>query len=48
MGSRVCLLTDMLEPPAVAVIGVLCMSVLLSLVVTPTVYCLMKRMTSSA
>jgi multidrug efflux pump subunit AcrB len=39
---------DMLKPLAVAVIGALCMSVLLSLVATPTVYFLMKRMTSSA
>jgi len=35
---------DMLRPLAVAVIGALCVSVLLSLVATPTVYCLMVRL----
>jgi CzcA family heavy metal efflux pump len=34
---------DMLKPMAIAVIGALCISVLLSLVATPTVYLLMKR-----
>jgi CzcA family heavy metal efflux pump len=35
---------DMLKPLAVAVIGALCISVLLSLVATPTVYYLLRRM----
>jgi multidrug efflux pump subunit AcrB len=35
---------DMLRPLAIAVIGVLCVSVLLSLVATPTVYYLMIRL----
>lgn len=35
---------DMLRPLAIAVIGALCISVLLSLVATPTVYCLMLRL----
>ncbi|MCX6545757.1 MAG: efflux RND transporter permease subunit [Acidobacteria bacterium] len=35
---------DMLKPLAVAVIGALCISVLLSLVATPTVYYLMRRL----
>jgi multidrug efflux pump subunit AcrB len=35
---------DMLKPLAVAVIGALCISVLLSLVATPTVFYLMRRM----
>jgi multidrug efflux pump subunit AcrB len=39
---------DMLKPLAVAVIGALCISVVLSLVATPTVYCLMKRLGRSA
>jgi len=34
---------DMLKPLAVAVIGALCISVLLSLIATPTVYYLMQR-----
>ncbi len=34
---------DMLKPLAVAVIGALCISVLLSLVATPTVYFLLVR-----
>lgn len=34
---------DMLKPLAIAVIGALCISVLLSLVATPTVYYLMQR-----
>jgi len=34
---------DMLKPLAIAVIGALCISVLLSLVATPTVYYLMRR-----
>jgi len=34
---------DMLRPLAIAVIGALCVSVLLSLVATPTVYYLMVR-----
>jgi Cu/Ag efflux pump CusA len=34
---------DMLKPLAVAVIGALCISVLLSLVATPAVFYLMKR-----
>ena len=32
---------DMLKPLAIAVIGALCISVLLSLVATPTIYSLM-------
>lgn len=36
---------DMLRPLAIAVIGALCISVLLSLVATPTVYYLMWRLT---
>jgi len=35
---------DMLKPLAIAVIGALCISVLLSLVATPTVYYLLRRM----
>jgi multidrug efflux pump subunit AcrB len=35
---------DMLKPLAIAVIGALCISVLLSLVATPTVYYLMRRL----
>ncbi len=38
--------SDMLEPLAIAVIGALCISVLLSLVATPTVYYLMLRLRS--
>ena len=38
---------DMLRPLAIAVIGALCISVLLSLVATPTVYYLMYRLTPS-
>jgi len=34
---------DMLKPLAIAVIGALCISVLLSLVATPTVYYLLRR-----
>ena len=34
---------DMLKPLAIAVIGALCISVLLSLVATPVLYCLLKR-----
>jgi Cu/Ag efflux pump CusA len=34
----------MLKPLAIAVIGALCISVLLSLVATPTVYYLMLRL----
>ena len=34
---------DMLRPLAIAVIGALCISVLLSLVATPAVYLLMRR-----
>jgi CzcA family heavy metal efflux pump len=34
---------DMLKPLAIAVIGALCISVLLSLIATPTVYYLMRR-----
>jgi CzcA family heavy metal efflux pump len=37
---------DMLQPLAIAVIGALCTSVLLSLVATPTVYYLLRRMFS--
>jgi Cu/Ag efflux pump CusA len=36
---------DMLRPLAIAVIGALCISVLLSLVATPTVYYIMYRLT---
>ena len=36
---------DMLKPLAIAVIGALCISVLLSLIATPTVYYLMRRLT---
>jgi multidrug efflux pump subunit AcrB len=39
---------DMLKPLAVAVIGALCISVLLSLVATPTVFYLMRRLGGSA
>src|SRR5204862_4299604 len=39
---------DMLKPLAIAVIGALCISVLLSLVATPALYALMKRMTGGA
>ena len=35
---------DMLKPLAIAVIGALCISVLLSLIATPTVYYLMRRL----
>ena len=35
---------DMLRPLAIAVIGALCISVLLSLVATPTVYLLLLRL----
>src|SRR5205823_3675627 len=35
---------DMLQPLAIAVIGALCVSVLLSLLATPTVYYLLERM----
>jgi multidrug efflux pump subunit AcrB len=38
---------DMLKPLAVAVIGALCISVLLSLVATPTVFYLMRRLGDS-
>jgi Cu/Ag efflux pump CusA len=34
---------DMLKPLAIAVIGALCISVLLSLIATPAVYYLMMR-----
>jgi Cu/Ag efflux pump CusA len=34
---------DMLKPLAIAVIGALCISVLLSLIATPTIYFLMVR-----
>jgi Cu/Ag efflux pump CusA len=34
---------DMIKPLAIAVIGALCISVLLSLVATPTVYYLMRH-----
>jgi CzcA family heavy metal efflux pump len=34
---------DMLRPLAVAVIGALCISVLLSLIATPVVYCILRR-----
>jgi multidrug efflux pump subunit AcrB len=34
---------DMLKPLAIAVIGALCISVLLSLIATPTIYYLMLR-----
>ena len=36
--------SDMLRPLAVAVIGALCISVLLSLVATPSIYFLMIRL----
>ena len=36
--------SDMLKPLAIAVIGALTLSVLLSLVATPTVYCVMRRL----
>jgi multidrug efflux pump subunit AcrB len=39
---------DMLKPLAIAVIGALCISVLLSLVATPTVYYLMLHKTKTA
>jgi CzcA family heavy metal efflux pump len=39
---------DMLRPLAIAVIGALCVSVLLSLVATPTVYFIMRRMIGSS
>ena len=39
---------DMLKPLAIAVIGALCISVLLSLVATPTVYYLMLRLRGGA
>lgn len=35
---------DMLKPLAIAVIGALCISVLLSLIATPTAYFLMMRL----
>jgi multidrug efflux pump subunit AcrB len=35
--------SDMLKPLAIAVIGALCLSVLLSLIATPTVYFLLVR-----
>jgi CzcA family heavy metal efflux pump len=38
---------DMLKPLAIAVIGALCISVLLSLVATPTVYYLLRRIFAS-
>jgi len=38
---------DMLKPLAIAVIGALCISVLLSLVATPTVYYLLRRIFDS-
>jgi len=38
---------DMLRPLAIAVIGALCISVLLSLVATPVVYSLLVRLRSS-
>ena len=38
---------DMLKPLALAIIGALCISVLLSLVATPAVYLLLKRITDS-
>src|SRR5205823_8689023 len=37
---------DMLRPLAIAVIGALCISVLLSLVATPTVYLLLLRLST--
>jgi CzcA family heavy metal efflux pump len=40
--------SDMLRPLAVAVIGALCISVLLSLVATPSIFYLMLRRTASA
>lgn len=36
--------SDMLKPLAIAVIGALTLSVLLSLIATPTVYCVMRRL----
>jgi multidrug efflux pump subunit AcrB len=36
---------DMLKPLAIAVIGALCISVLLSLVATPAFYLLLRRLT---
>ena len=38
---------DMLKPFAIAVIGALCISVLLSLVATPTVYYVMRHRSNS-
>jgi multidrug efflux pump subunit AcrB len=38
---------EMLRPLAVAVIGALCISVLLSLVATPTVYCILRHQTKT-
>jgi Cu/Ag efflux pump CusA len=35
---------DMLRPLAVAVIGALCISVLLSLIATPVAYCLLLQL----
>ena len=35
---------DMLKPLAIAVIGALCISVLLSLIATPTAYYLLRRL----
>ena len=39
---------DMLKPLAIAVIGALCISVLLSLVATPSIYALMKRIAGNS
>jgi multidrug efflux pump subunit AcrB len=39
---------DMLRPLAISVIGALCISVLLSLVATPTVYLLLLRLSGYA
>lgn len=39
---------DMLRPLAIAVIGALSISVLLSLLATPTVYCLLVRLRERA
>ncbi|HXX94036.1 MAG TPA: efflux RND transporter permease subunit, partial [Planctomycetota bacterium] len=36
--------TDMLRPMAISVIGALCISVLLSLIATPTLYLLLSRL----
>ncbi len=40
--------SDMLKPLAIAVIGSLCISVLLSLVATPAIYYLMRRLTDKS